>query len=190
SGGLTQARSPAMPRHSKDTVAVLGIGKNTFHLVGLNKRGAIVLRQRCGGHRRSRPAAYHALRRHQDGGTTRSTSLAPGALPSHRRTHGDCQRDPRLPPRPRHRHRSRLASAASGAPRHSRHTHRRANKIACALTSMMARSPISSTQRPDTLRQNQIPHRFLLQRTAGPYMWVNFPPVLARTSYGECYTVL
>ena len=37
-----------MPRHSKDTVAVLGIdiGKNTFHLVGLNKRGAIVLRHK------------------------------------------------------------------------------------------------------------------------------------------------
>ena len=35
-----------MPRHSKDTVAVLGIdiGKNTFHLVGLNRRGAIILR--------------------------------------------------------------------------------------------------------------------------------------------------
>jgi len=37
-----------MPRHSKGTVAILGIdiGKNTFHLVGLNKRGAIVLRQK------------------------------------------------------------------------------------------------------------------------------------------------
>jgi transposase len=37
-----------MPRQSKDTVAILGIdiGKNTFHLVGLNKRGAIVLRQK------------------------------------------------------------------------------------------------------------------------------------------------
>jgi hypothetical protein len=36
-----------MPRHYNDTVAILGIdiGKNTFHLVGLNKRGAIVLRQ-------------------------------------------------------------------------------------------------------------------------------------------------
>ena len=35
-----------MPRQSKDTVAVLGIdiGKNTFHLVGLNKRGGIILR--------------------------------------------------------------------------------------------------------------------------------------------------
>ena len=35
-----------MPRQSKDTIAVLGIdiGKNSFHLVGLNKRGAIFLR--------------------------------------------------------------------------------------------------------------------------------------------------
>ena len=35
-----------MPRKSPDTVAVIGIdlGKNTFHLIGLNKRGAIVLR--------------------------------------------------------------------------------------------------------------------------------------------------
>ena len=37
-----------MCQRSKDTVATLGIdiGKNTFHLVGLNKRGAIVLRQK------------------------------------------------------------------------------------------------------------------------------------------------
>src|SRR5688572_12085526 len=37
-----------MPRQSKDTVAVLGIdiGKNTFHLVGLNKVGAITLRRK------------------------------------------------------------------------------------------------------------------------------------------------
>ena len=37
-----------MPRQSKDTVAVLGIdiGKNSFHLIGLDKRGAIVLRQK------------------------------------------------------------------------------------------------------------------------------------------------
>jgi transposase len=35
-----------MPRQCKDTVAVLGIdiGKNTFHLVGLSERGAIILR--------------------------------------------------------------------------------------------------------------------------------------------------
>jgi transposase len=35
-----------MPRKSNDIVAVLGIdiGKNTFHLIGLSKRGAIVLR--------------------------------------------------------------------------------------------------------------------------------------------------
>jgi transposase len=37
-----------MPRQSTDTVAVLGIdiGKNTFHLVGLNERGAIILRRK------------------------------------------------------------------------------------------------------------------------------------------------
>src|SRR5499426_2455993 len=37
-----------MPRPSTDTVAVLGIdiGKNTFHLVGLNERGAIILRRK------------------------------------------------------------------------------------------------------------------------------------------------
>jgi hypothetical protein len=37
-----------MPRQSKDTLAILGIdiGKNTFHLVGLNERGSILLRQK------------------------------------------------------------------------------------------------------------------------------------------------
>ena len=37
-----------MPRKSKDTVAVLGIdiGKNVFHLIGLDNKGAIVLRQK------------------------------------------------------------------------------------------------------------------------------------------------
>ena len=37
-----------MPRQSTDTVAVLGIdiGKNTFHLVGLNERGAVILRRK------------------------------------------------------------------------------------------------------------------------------------------------
>src|SRR5207344_1833046 len=46
--GCPGAKEPAMPRKSKDTVAVLGIdiGKNVFHLVGLDKRGAIVLRQK------------------------------------------------------------------------------------------------------------------------------------------------
>src|SRR5262249_25635467 len=36
SGGLSQARSPTVPRQPKDTVAILGIdiGKNTFHPVG------------------------------------------------------------------------------------------------------------------------------------------------------------
>src|SRR5215471_13909920 len=131
-----------MPRQSKDTVATLGIdiGKNTFHLVGLNKRhrsapealppptrspacqppslphrhGGLCRRPsleppaqslrprrptharqickgfpqgqqkrlpRCGSHRRSGATPHHALRRHQDGRTTRPASLAPGALP-------------------------------------------------------------------------------------------------------------
>src|ERR1700745_3244955 len=37
-----------MPETEKTTVAVVGIdiGKNSFHIVGLNQRGAIVLRQR------------------------------------------------------------------------------------------------------------------------------------------------
>ena len=37
-----------MPQKSKARIAVIGIdiGKNSFHVVGLDKRGAIVLRQR------------------------------------------------------------------------------------------------------------------------------------------------
>ena len=41
-----------MSNKSKSTVATMGIdiGKNSFHVVGLNQRGAIVLRQKwsCG----------------------------------------------------------------------------------------------------------------------------------------------
>jgi transposase len=35
-----------MPRQSTDTVAVLGIDKTSFHLVGLNERGAVILRRK------------------------------------------------------------------------------------------------------------------------------------------------
>jgi len=37
-----------MPRKATAAVATLGIdiGKNVFHLIGLNKRGAVVLRQK------------------------------------------------------------------------------------------------------------------------------------------------
>jgi transposase len=44
--GLTRSKEPRHASPVKDTVAVLGIdiGKNSFHLVGLNKRGAIILR--------------------------------------------------------------------------------------------------------------------------------------------------
>src|SRR6266516_7360041 len=49
-----------------------------------------------------------------------------------------------------------------------------ANEVGRARISMMVRS-MSSNTRPDTLVQDRTlqPHRFLLQRTAGPYMWVN-----------------
>jgi hypothetical protein len=45
------------------------------------------------------------------------------------------------------------------------------NEIGRARISMMVRS-MSSNSRPDTLVQDRTPqpHRFLLQRTAGPYM--------------------
>jgi hypothetical protein len=43
-----QRQEHAMPQKSKARIAVIGIdiGKNSFHVVGLDKRGAIVLRQR------------------------------------------------------------------------------------------------------------------------------------------------
>jgi hypothetical protein len=60
---------------------------------------------------------------------------------------------------------------------------------------MMARSPSSSNQRPDTLMQDRSPltRRTLLQRTAGPYIWVmcGWPPagkgfIRARGSMVTC----
>src|SRR5262249_49563173 len=51
------------------------------------------------------------------------------------------------------------------------------NKIGCARISMMVRS-MSSNTRPDTLMQDRIlqAYRFLLQRTAGPYIGVRLGP--------------
>ena len=48
------------------------------------------------------------------------------------------------------------------------------NEVGRARISMMVRS-MSSNSRPDTLVQDRTPqpHRFLLQRTAGPYIGVN-----------------
>jgi hypothetical protein len=44
----TKAEAHAMPQPLSTTIAVMGIdiGKNSFHVVGLDQRGAIVLRQR------------------------------------------------------------------------------------------------------------------------------------------------
>src|SRR5262252_6224987 len=46
--GRAQNRSTAMPRSTNLSVATMGIdiGKNSFHVVGLDQRGAIVVRQR------------------------------------------------------------------------------------------------------------------------------------------------
>jgi hypothetical protein len=46
--GLTGARRTPIPRKATSAVATIGIdlGKNTFHLIGLDKRGAIMLRQK------------------------------------------------------------------------------------------------------------------------------------------------
>jgi transposase len=43
-----KSRSTAMSNKSNSTVATMGIdiGKNSFHVVGLDQRGAIVLRQK------------------------------------------------------------------------------------------------------------------------------------------------
>jgi hypothetical protein len=56
-----------------------------------------------------------------------------------------------------------------------------ANENARALISMMARSKCSN-QRPDTLMQDRSPpaRRNHLQRTAGPYIWVNNGRISAR----------
>ena len=79
-----------MPRHSKDTVAVLGIdiGKNTFHLVGLNKRGAIILRQKlCTDTARSQTRQPAPLPRWH-GGICRHPSPEPPAQNTRARIRG------------------------------------------------------------------------------------------------------
>jgi hypothetical protein len=47
-GEGTEDKEHAMPEKSGTTIAVIGIdiGKNSFHVVGLDKRAAIVLRQK------------------------------------------------------------------------------------------------------------------------------------------------
>jgi hypothetical protein len=47
-GRGTIKRSTAMSNQSNATIATMGIdiGKNSFHIVGLDRRGAIVLRQK------------------------------------------------------------------------------------------------------------------------------------------------
>src|SRR2546426_8964650 len=51
-GGAANRRSTAMSNTTKATIATMGIdiGKNSFHVVGLDRRGAIVLRQKWSRH--------------------------------------------------------------------------------------------------------------------------------------------
>ena len=60
------------------------------------------------------------------------------------------------------------------------------NEVGRARISMMVRS-MSSNSRPDTLVQDRTPqpHRFLLQRTAGPYIGVKHFQAIHRRSVGS-----
>src|SRR6266702_4145694 len=65
-----------MSQHFNTTIAVMGIdiGKNSFHVVGLDQRGAIVLRQKWSrGQVESRFGQYAAVP-DRDGGVRRGTS--------------------------------------------------------------------------------------------------------------------
>src|SRR5215475_7721888 len=46
--GASESRSTSMPQNSRTAIAVIGIdiGKNSFHVVGHDRKGAIVLRQK------------------------------------------------------------------------------------------------------------------------------------------------
>ena len=70
-----------MPRKSKNTVAVLGIdiGKNVFHLIGLDKRGAIVLRQKLSRGQLEDTARQHTTLPDRHGGLRRRPSPEPQA---------------------------------------------------------------------------------------------------------------
>ena len=75
-----------MPRKttSLEAVATIGIdiGKNTFHLIGLDKKGAIVLRQKLSRGQTMRKANQCSGKAHKKGATWncsyRVASLVPG----------------------------------------------------------------------------------------------------------------
>jgi hypothetical protein len=63
-----------------------------------------------------------------------------------------------------------------------------ANEIACALISMMVRSTCSN-QRPNTLTQDRISQldQSLLQRAAGPYIWVKLRNTQPEQDVFRCF---
>jgi hypothetical protein len=68
-----------MPETVTSAVAVIGIdiGKNSFHVVGLNQRGAIVLRQRWSRGPDGDTVRYGGVRRRSSpvGGSRRSVTM-------------------------------------------------------------------------------------------------------------------
>ena len=76
-----------MPHKLNSGIAVIGIdiGKNSFHVVGHDKRGAIVLRQKwvtpAGGSTAGQPAAVS----NRDGGLRRGASSQPQAADARKR---------------------------------------------------------------------------------------------------------
>jgi hypothetical protein len=119
-----KAKEHAMSQKLNSSIAVVGIdiGKNSFHVVDHDQRGAIVLRQKW-----SRGPVE-----------TRLANLSPCLIGME------------------------VLSA---------------NEIARALISMMIPEQKRLNQRPDTLMQDHTSAsstKVLLQRTAGPYIWVIF----------------
>jgi transposase len=142
-----------MPRHSKDTVALLGIdiGKNTFHLIGLNKRGAIILRLKL-----SRTQLEAKLANLPPCLVGMEACVGAHHLSRRLKALGH---DPRLMP-------ARYVKAFLKGNK---------NDFRDAADLSILRSGREKPAAPRTLQ----PHRSLLQRTAGPYIGVKGRPAQA-----------
>jgi hypothetical protein len=71
----TKAKEPAMAEALKNSIAFVGIdiGKNSFHVVGLDKSGVIVLRQKWSRGTGCRVTVIAPSRKHRYGLDFRST---------------------------------------------------------------------------------------------------------------------
>ena len=77
-GGGAQEKEHAMSQTLNTSIAVVGIdiGKNSFHVVGLDRRGAIVLRQKLVARPGRSTAGQDAALPDRHGGLVRITSVA------------------------------------------------------------------------------------------------------------------